>query len=278
MFEFSGILKDEKGTPVKPSTLDGTKFLPSLSNKRWECWGPDDEAIDKTMQLQIKRARIRVEILLKESDPQAKYELFQRLNTGGARLSEQEVRNCIAVMINPGFHTELKNLSQINEFVTTINQTTAAIEKQSAVELVLRFLSFRNVPYKKGLDVHEYLDSALITMAEKTDFDMASEKANFQKTFSLINEALGSDSFKKWDGVSFKGMFLISLFEVLAYGVSKNIDEFEKLSRPEQITIFKNKAKSIWGEADFVNNSGAGVSGTTRLANLLPLATGFMKP
>lgn len=277
IFEFCGILKDEKGV-VKPSTMEGTKFLPSLSNKNWECWTQGDEAIDKTMQLQIKRARIRVEILLKESDPLAKYELFQRLNTGGSRLSEQEVRNCVAVMINPKFHKELKELSRIQDFVASTSQTETALEKQSGVELVLRFLAFRNIPYAKGLDVHEYLDLALIAMAENKDFDMDGEKVNFTKTFSLINEALGNHSFKKWDGDQFKGMFLMSSFEVIAYGISKNIDKYEKLGRPTQLEILLDKAKSLWKNDVFVNNSGAGVRGTTRLANLLPLAEIFMVP
>jgi hypothetical protein len=87
ILEFSGILKNPEGKKVEPSTLEGTKFLPSLADKRWQVWNEGDSAVDKTMQMQIKRARIRVEILLKESDENAKYELFQRLNTGGAQLS-----------------------------------------------------------------------------------------------------------------------------------------------------------------------------------------------
>lgn len=221
VFEFTGILKNEDGSTKPPSQLEGTKFLPSLADKTWENWNDDDQAIDKAMQLQIKRARITVEILLKESDPVAKYELFQRLNTGGARLSEQEVRNCVAVMISPKFHTQLKRISELSDFVETTTQTKAALEKQQGVELALRFLAFRNVPYASGLDVHEYLDSALIDMAESSNFDMNRERNNFERTFKLINGALGSNAFRKWDGKKFKGMFLMSIFEVIAYGTSK---------------------------------------------------------
>jgi uncharacterized protein with ParB-like and HNH nuclease domain len=278
VLEFCGLLKGKDGKKTKPSCLEGTTFLPSLANKTWQAWKEGDEPIDKTLQLQIKRARIRVEILLKESDEQAKYELFQRLNTGGSQLSEQEVRNCIAVMINPNLHEKFKSLSENKDFTNTIEQTDSAIEKQADIELILRFFSFRNVPYKKGLDVHEYLDSSLIKLAKNQKIDWEEEDKNFQKTFSLINEALGKDAFKRWDGTSFKGKFLMSVFEVISIGISKNINAFEKLPRPKQISLVKEKAKALWSNKTFENNSGAGIRGTTRLANLLPLAEDFFKP
>jgi hypothetical protein len=49
--------------------------------------------------------KIDVSIILRESDEYAKYELFQRLNTGGTPLSPQEVRNAILVMVNRGFYS-----------------------------------------------------------------------------------------------------------------------------------------------------------------------------
>ena len=95
IFQFSGLLGLET-----PLVLSGTKFLPSLKGKRWERTSAEiDDGIGQTLQLQIKRSKLRIEILKKESDPLAKFELFQRLNTGGESLTEQEVRNCVAVMV-----------------------------------------------------------------------------------------------------------------------------------------------------------------------------------
>lgn len=278
VFEFCGILRKHDGTQLEPSTLEGTKLLPSLANRRWQVWAEGDQAIDRTMQLQIKRARIRVEILQKESDENAKYELFQRLNTGGAKLSEQEVRNCVAVMVNLDFYKFLVKISDFEPFKKVTNLTQVALEKQAGLELALRFLSFRSHPYKKGLDVHEYLDDALINLASSTTLNLDQEESVFNKTFSLLNEALGENSFKKWNGNDFSGMFLMSVYEVVAYGLSVNLDEYDKIPRPQQIDIVIQKSKELWSTQDFINNSGAGVRGTTRLANLLPLANGYMKP
>jgi len=279
IFEFVGVLKQPPGatTNVAPAQLQGTNFLPDLSEKAWESTGAI-EGIGKDAQLYIKRARIRVEILKKESDPLAKYELFQRLNTGGAQLTEQEVRNCIALMINPQFYRWLASLSQFPAFKETTAQTDVALKKQAGVELVLRFLAFRNVPYQPGLDVHEYLDKALVDMAGDTNFPMTVEKLVFERTFGLMQAALDGNAFRRWDGAQFTGKFLMSLFEVLATGISKNIDAIEGLRTQPAVEFISTKAKAPWNNAAFRDNSGAGVRGTTRLAKLLPMGPRFFKP
>ena len=276
IFEFMGILKDNEGNIKDPSILDGTRFLPSLYGKRWDSSGEENDGIGKHNQLQIKRARLRVEILKQQSDPKAKYELFQRLNTGGASLSEQEVRNCIAVMLNKSFFTWLRELSENESFMRTIAQTDYAVEKQMPIELALRFIAYRNIPYEKGLDVHEYLNEALIEIATGNVVDLGGERDIFLKTFTLLDNAMGSNSFKRWDGNAFKGQFLMSVFEVVAIGVSKNINAIENLKEPEGYV--RDKCVSLWNNETFQKNSGAGVRGTTRLANLLPIAEQYFRP
>ncbi|MGE8143133.1 DUF262 domain-containing protein [Novosphingobium sp. NPDC080210] len=279
VFQFVGVLEGEKAQQLGPLVLEGTNYLPSLANKRWEQSGDGaGDGIGQAQQLQIKRARIRVEILKRESDPKAKYELFQRLNTGGARLTEQEVRNCVAVMINPDFHAWLMTLSELEPFVKTTQQTSSALEGQAGVELVLRYLAYLNVSYERGLDVHEYLDSALISLASNQNFDRIAEEERFKRTFTLLHAALGQDAFKRWDGEKFQGKFLISVYEVLAPGVAKNIDAIEALGDEASKEFVRKKASALWANETFQKSSGGGTRGTTRLVNLLPMSEDFMKP
>ena len=281
VLEFAGLLKNEAGAPQDSSVLGGTAFLPSLAGKRWEGIEDDEtDAIGKAQQLQIKRARLRVEILKKESDPKAKYELFQRLNTGGTSLTPQEVRNCVAVMIDPNFYEWLQTLSKNPDFLSTTSQTEYALEQQAGVELALRFLAFRWVPYESGLDVHEYLDKALESIARDTNYPRGQEQAIFEKTFEWLQTALGEDAFKKWNAQanSFSGKFLMSAFEVIATGISRNCPALEAMKPQDRSTFIIERSKAIWNDPTFTANSGAGVRGTTRLTNLLPLGEGFFCP
>ena len=87
IYQFVGILKDDNGELVDPLILESTKHLPSLKDVQWSA---DDESLSLPQDLKIKfkRARIDITIILDTSDADSKYELFQRLNTGGTNLSE----------------------------------------------------------------------------------------------------------------------------------------------------------------------------------------------
>ena len=84
----------------------------------------------------------------------------------------------------------------------------------------MRFFAFRTVPYRPGLDVHEYIDQALMKIATNPNFDIG-EGEGFSRTFRYLDDALGARAFKRWNGYAFSGKFLMSVFEVLATKISK---------------------------------------------------------
>lgn len=277
ILEFTGKLRkpETARATVTPSVLSGTKLVPSLEGRVWDLRNKS-KSIGRDNQIAIKRARLRVEILKQESDPSAKFELFQRLNTGGAKLSEQEVRNCIAVMINKQFYDWLIERASFEPFLNTICQTENALEKQAAVELVLRYLAFFNVEYDGKMDVHEYLDAALIQLAKDEEIDWDAETEHFERVFTLLDDSLGTDAFKRWDGNAFGGKFLMSVFEVVGYGAAVHLEEIEEREDPSQ--FLREKAEKLWSESTFKKFSGAGIRGTTRLSKLLPFAEEFVEP
>jgi len=279
IFQLTGELTGERAAELGPLVLNGTQFLPCLDGKRWEESAENaGDGIGQVLQIEIKRARVRVEILKSGSDVTAKFELFQRLNTGGASLTEQEVRNCIAVSINRPFYDWLIARAAEPSFIKTTDQTDTSLESQMGTELALRFLAFRSVPYRPGLDVHEYLDQALIKMATDTNYDTVGEGEAFRLTFQFLSDALGDRAFKRWNGHTFSGKFLMSVFEVLATGVSLNLDALIPMQPEVRSEFIENAARSLWNNKIFVANSGAGIRGTTRLSRLLPMAGQFLNP
>jgi len=181
-------------------------------------------------------------------------------------------------MINRPFHQWLLERAATLEFEHTTAQTDTAKDRQANIELALRFFAFRNVAYSSGLDVHEYLDEALFDLASSQTVDLDAEADVFRRTFRLLNGANGDRVFRKWDGAAFSGKFLMSVFEVVATGVSKNIDAIEALGGTEAGEYVIRRCKDLWSDDVFNRNSGAGIRGTTRLANLLPMAGDFFKP
>ena len=278
ILEFAKQLRLPDGDIAPPSILNGTKMLPSLANRTWDAFEDvNSEPIGRAQQLEIKRARMRVEILKKESDPLAKFELFQRLNTGGTQLKPQEVRNVVMLMIDKGFHDWVHDLAGQESFLSAISLSDQQLQRQMPVELAIRFLVYRNVPYRSGLDVHEYIDDAVIELARSETFDREAEAKIFRRTFTILYDAMEGNAFKRWNGERFTGMFLMSAYEVVAFGVSQNIEEIEGLPPLDRQEFIKSAIIEMWEDAKFQHNSGAGVRGTTRLRNLLPVANEYFR-
>lgn len=97
ILQFMGELKDEEGKILPPLQMTKAQYLPSLEGKLWKSDDPVKE-IGEDVQKFFRQEKLDVKILLRDSDDQTKYELFQRINTGGTPLSDQEVRNCILIM------------------------------------------------------------------------------------------------------------------------------------------------------------------------------------
>ena len=173
IFQFLGILKDAHGSDIDPLVHTATKYLPSLEGKTV---GNEDStrAVGPENQLLIRRSKIDVKIILRESTESSKYELFQRLNTGGSQLSDQELRNVLLIMVDPGFYRWLIELAQDIGFKACIALSDQASAQQYDVELVVRFLAFRNLDedgLKRVGDVGEFLDDSVVNIAESAVFD-----------------------------------------------------------------------------------------------------------
>jgi len=272
IFQFVGILKDENGVEVDPLVLDGTKYLPALKNVQWEDKEDPKKSLSKDLQLVLKRSKIAASIVLKESDETAKYDLFQRLNTGGSELSPQEVRNCLLIMINRTFFEWLKGLSQNEEFIATTALSDRPLEEAYDVELALRFLALSQVALteiRSVGDVGVFLTDKMTELAQNKKYKMAPAKKLFEQTFSLLSEVLGDYAFKRFSVKKnrHEGGFLLSLYETVGLGVAFNIASGTLCSKTE----VAERARSLWSNTNFTDWAAAGVTANRRLPRLIPL-------
>ncbi len=270
IFQLVGILKDEKEKLVSPLILNETKYLPSLKGIQWD--NPKNLAKELTSEakLIIKRSKISVSIVLKESDENAKFDLFQRLNTGGSQLSPQEVRNCLLVMQNHDMYTWIKKLSTYEPFQECISLSDRPLEEAYDVELVLRFIIFSRLEDKllKGVgDVGVFLTDEMTKIAMQKKFPQRAVETSFNKTFALLNNTVGSNAFKRYNTQKkrHEGGFLLSQYEVVALGIAHN------LSRLPTSSEISSRIQKIWQDRNYTNWAGAGITATRRLPRLVPL-------
>ena len=270
IYQFIGILKDEKGKLVEPLVLEGTKYLPSLKDQRWENPSDEHHSLPPDARLLVKRAKVAASIILRESDVTAKYDLFQRLNTGGSQLSPQEVRNCILVMLNRDMYFWLRSLAEQETFQSCTALSDNPVQESYDIELVLRFVIFSRIKLsdlKSVGDVGVFLTDRMRELATSPTFKPTLYQESFRKTFEILERTVQSDAFKRFNKKKkrHEGGFLLSQYEVVALGLGYNIDH------PVADDEIPEIIESIWSNTNYTAWAGSGITATRRLPKLIPL-------
>ncbi|BDH70353.1 DUF262 domain-containing protein [Streptomyces sp. PLM4] len=274
LFRFMGALRKDDGNLDDPEPLTAGDYLKSLEGVVWsESTAPSNgepyTALSEAQQRFFKRARLDFQIVEHTSDEQAKFDLFQRLNSG-AHLSEQEARNCLAVMLDPTFFRWLQQLAKNPEFSQTVSLSERQEEEAYGVELALRYLSIVTAQRSdlSGLaDVGEFLTSRMRDFIDSPGFDRDFEYERFIDIFSWLNEALGESSFKRFDLAKSKhsGRFTVSAFEAVTTGLGLNYEQWKQLDDGVRPKILRQRVQAVWKDATFQSRTGAGKSADLRI-------------
>ena len=272
ILQLVGILRDHNNDPVQPLKLSRTKALPSLEGKIWSETPDDPASLSPPQKLLIKRSKVDVQIVLKESNIASKYELFQRLNTTGSPLEPMEIRNCLLIMANPEFAAWLKELAEDPHFRACVPLSDKAIEELGDREMVARFLALRTLPeaeLRRISDVAQFLDEKLIQFASDPNYQREDEEQAFRQTFKLIFDTLGEDAFRRYDRSQnrFMGMFLVSAYEVIGLGIGS----LQPGWMPADSGLIGQIARDLWANTEFTQNSGMGINASRRLKTAVPL-------
>lgn len=269
IFQFVGELKDEENNIVEPLVLERTDYLPSFEGVVWQSEEDGGVSFNTSQKLFFKRARLDIIIVKKESDPTAKYELFQRLNTGGTTLSPQEVRNCLMIMSSKKFYNFIESLDKNIDFRETIPITDRKSDEQYRMELVLRLLISNNIDWElisEYTDFAQLLDKETLKMTNNEHFDYDDVADKFNRTFSVISQVLGENAFRKYDGSKYKGAFLASAYQLITAGVYNNIDNIMALSNKD--IWLRDKVNGIYNDPVYKANITPGVRAIPRFKEL----------
>lgn len=129
--------------------LEGLQVLAELNGCIWD-------KLDRSIQRKVLRRVIRNFVILSRSDTDIRYEIFERLNTGGVSLTEQEIRNAT---LRGTFNDLLNTLVTDTELLRVLGLKKPD-DRLRHHELVLRFFALSRQmedfrpPLKAALTAH----------------------------------------------------------------------------------------------------------------------------
>lgn len=234
------------------TVLEETSLLPALKGKTYN-------RLDKDIQLIFKRFAINLIILKKESDVDAKYELFDRLNSNGSALTNQEIRQAIYRHKKRKAIELIEKLSQNRIFQDLISISNKRTQEGYDKELVLRFFAYSYRPGKfneYGKTVKTFLDTYLLYDFNEDNLNKYEKK--FTNFFNLMNKIrIDRPIFHSKTG------FSIGKYEAIILGLSYNTEP------PEDIGIIENKILNINSQRWFIAATENSSNARSRLKSYL---------
>lgn len=172
--------------------------------------------LPKSMQFMLQTRPLRITVLNDRSDFSVRYDLFERLNTGGVTLHEQEIRNCVFI---GEFNDFIKELSGNSDFRAVVKMTANAERNGSREELVLRFFAYFEesdlfIHSVKGF-LNDYMEKKTKSFKDKNIY-----KKRFEETFKKLNNNLPEGIVRG----ARKNITPVVLFEAISVGCARALD------------------------------------------------------
>jgi len=157
------------------------------------------------------------------------FTIFHRLNAGGERLNNQEIRNCI---YSGTFNDLLKKLNANPNWMKINKMKRTGGYRFLKEELILRFFSFNDRYSAYDGKLASFLNSYMNDFRNPGNAFLLEKEDLFNRTVSVISNSVFNNALPR--------KMSIAIFEALMVGISKNIDFLETLPPPSVNNFYMN--------------------------------------
>jgi hypothetical protein len=164
--------------------------------------------LDPRFQRHIQNRTVRCIVILKDTHPQIKFDVFERLNTGSVKLNAHELRHGIHSGPLMELLEKLGNNKLVREL--TLNKSD---KRMKADELVLRFLSLADNWRNYTKPMVAFLNNYSETNRNAGEQRLNEIEAEFISTVNKVNLALDKFAFKTYDESNKNAKFNAALFD-----------------------------------------------------------------
>ncbi len=209
--------------------LQGLEFLKELHGSTYD-------ELPRTFQRRIDEFSTSVYLIKPGTPPEMKYALFHRINTGGLKLTPQEIRHAISQPANNGAASKfLAEITEADIVKTVLGKRNHRMSKQELILRHMAFAMFGQSDYKSSLP--RFLDGAMIEISKMSPDKLDKYRESFLSAVSLSYELFGVHAFSK-SLVGGKNLVNKPLFEALSVCLAEQSGE-------QRRTILANKSMFV---------------------------------
>lgn len=228
-----------------PKEGDSRKKVFRLKNVQSKFEGKTYEELEEEDRINLDDSIIHSTIIKQETpndDNTSIYHVFERLNTGGRKLTPQEIRTAIYI-------------GKLNDLILKLNDHPSWRElfgkkniRLKDQEMILRFFAMYNCLETYTKPLKEFLNKYNSKNKNISDEKLKEFTSLFTKTTDTILQEFGKNAFRP------DRVFNASAFEVLMVGVAKRLNsnvDFKKLS---------SNIRTLYEDQEFIDSITRGTS------------------
>lgn len=206
----------------------------------------------------IMEAELSFTVINPDTPEKVKRNIFKRINTGGMRLSAQEIRHALY----QGESTKLLKILVTTDAYKKIMSKTIKDDRMAGRELVLRYLAFHIHGYQKYRgDMDSFLSDSMRFLNGEQNIEGAKNNPrskivnDFDRALIRAYSIFGEHVFRRSRGRQRRTPVNKSLFDVLMYCFSRIPESvFEKI-KSDKLT-FEKKFHLLLNDDEFIESIG----------------------
>lgn len=165
-----------------PLKLAELEKLGTFNNKKFD-------ELPKAIQLGFLLKPLKITTLSDKSDLSVRFDLFERLNTGGVSLTNQEIRSCV---YRGAFNDFLRECADNEAYKKVVQLTNTQESDGTRDEFVLRFFAFLNNYEQFDHSVVDFLNDYMAEASKGFDYEAGRRifGATFEKLAAILPQGI----------------------------------------------------------------------------------------
>jgi len=220
--------------------LKGLTAYPELRGLRFS-------QLDKRFQRHIENRTLRCIAIMKDTHPQVKFDVFERINSGSVRLTSQEIRHGL----NYGEFMQLVEKLAKNKDLAHMLEIRND-KRMKTEELIIRFfaLHFGLSEYKKPLS--GFLNSFAESRRDITKETAKDLETLFVGTVSAVRKIFGNYAFKIFDKkLTIVSQFNAAIFDAEMVGLSLTNVDPDAFTKKRRDQLIQKLADDLESDGEF---------------------------
>ena len=234
--------------------LSGLEFMPQYEGQSYRNFLPREK-------WRMDMLNVNLNIVTRQTPDAVKYVLFNRINSAGYVLTQQEMRHALLRGVPA---QTVKVLAECDEFTAATFPTK--FTRMSDRELVARYMAFRLMQYEGDKELNEFLFDGMRHLKSMPSENLEAEKVLFRQVLKTARIIFLGQAFRKPSKNSRLNPVSKALFDAVTVRLAALTQEQRETLERKPEEFYKTFEQEYWNSRTFEQDL---TTGTARKATVL---------